>query len=159
MTKRPTRELPEHLAVSPSKNGFTLIDASKASPSLLKIPTSNPLYVARILHELMTDAKQPVNMYAFFAPKVDKDGKTVLVKDAKGNVLVDDEGKTKPEVIDLGRAIRDVEDGKRVATIGFGYYGQFKVNLLWIKAKETPKAAADQFDVAAYFMDKYKSKK
>jgi hypothetical protein len=149
--------VPDMLAIFPSKKGYELRDASKVSPHYARVPSSNPLFVARKLYEVVTGVKEQIHPYSFYAPKVDNEGRFILVRDAAGNIFIDDKGKTVKEQVDLARAIREVEDGKRTAVVARGNFGTFKVNMYPANETATKKGAAQYDAVAQYFLKQYEA--
>lgn len=150
---RDVRELPEFVAFKPAKDGvMSVVDGTHADPAA-RIP-ADASAIAMTIHKMLTH-KVTVNQYAFFCPKYAADGSMVYARGKDGQVILTKSGRAQIEQIDLARAIKEVEEGKRVATLSHAKYGTFRVSLLAAKsAKGEAKQATGYFDVAAFFAAK-----
>lgn len=157
MTERQARELPATFAFKADKHGVHSIVDGNATAKANRIPTSDPMTVARVLERMLANKVQ-VSPYAFFCPEIDKTGEFVRQLDAKGNVVLNKYGKARTAVIDLAKALKEVEAGTREVKLAFGKFNTFRVDVMPIKEAKADKPKAEYFDVAAFFTETSKKK-
>lgn len=157
MTERQVRELPATFAFKADKNGVHSIVDGNATAKANRIPTGEPMTVARVLERMIANKVQ-VSEYAFFCPEIDKAGEFVRQLDSKGSVVLNKYGKARTAVIDLAKALKEVEAGKREVRLSFGKFGTFRVDVMPVREAKAEKSKAEYFDVAAFFTDSAKKK-
>lgn len=151
---RDVRELPESVGFKPDSKGvMSLVDGTNFAPSQ-RLATESPIMIATAIKDMLAH-KVAINQYAFFAPKYDANGEAVKAKDAKGNFILSPSGKAITEQVELARAIKETEEGKREAILTFGKFGTFKV-LLVTKQEKATRQPREAFDLAAFYAAKVK---
>lgn len=146
------RTMPETLAFKADKHGVHSIVDGAQVPAQRRIPSADANTVALVLNKMLA-SKVQVSPYAFFAPKYDAEGKMVYAKDAKGAVVLKSNGRAAVETVELSKALKEVEEGKRTVELKHGKWGTFRVNILATQEETKAKAKAEPeyFDVAALF--------
>jgi len=157
MTERQARELPATFAFKADKNGVHSIVDGNVTGKANRIPTGDPMTVARVVERMIANKVQ-VSEYAYFCPEIDKAGEFVRQRDAKGNVVLNKYGKARTAVIDLAKALKEVEAGTREVKLSFGKFGTFRVDVMPVKEAKAEKSSTQYFDVAAFFTDTSKKK-
>lgn len=157
MTERQARELPATVAFKADKNGVHSIVNGETAAKQHRIPTDDPMTVARVIQRMLAGGVQ-VSKYAFFCPAIGKDGEYVRQTDDKGNVMLNKYGRARTAVIDLAKALKEVEAGTREVKLAFGKFGTFRIDVMPVKAAKPERAKAEYFDVAAFFTETSKKK-
>jgi hypothetical protein len=151
--KAPT--MPETLALIPDSKGVYSLRNGEGVTAERRIPAAEPMSVALVIKQALAQ-KVNVSPYAFFCPKYDATGEMVKSLDAKGNFILSKQGRAQIAQIELSKAIKEAEEGKRKAELRFGSYGTFKVIFLADGAKPPAgsKPKAEALDIMALFAKK-----
>jgi hypothetical protein len=157
MTERQARELPATVAFKSDKNGVHSIVSGDTAAKQHRIPADDPMTIARVIQRMLAAGVQ-VSPYAFFCPAIDKAGEYIRQTDDKGNVILNKYGKARTAVIDLTKALKEVESGTREVKLAFGKFGTFRIDVMPVKEAKAEKPKTEYFDVAAFFTDTPKKK-
>jgi hypothetical protein len=145
--------LPEFVAFKTIAGVKALVTGEKA-PAQARFPTSDPKAIALTIKSMIA-AKVAVSEYAFFCPKYDANGEMIKALDDKGNFILGKNNRAQLEQIELSKAIKEIEEGKREAVLVFGRFGTFRVNILSVESpKAKTKKGDEYFDLAAFFSTK-----